>query len=146
MHSITLRFLAPHNTPHAGARVSGGTVLGWVDEAGFACASAWAHGDCVTAFLGNAHFLRPVRAGDLVEVRAHLAFTGETSMSLAIEVHTGALASSELHMVLHRAAVHVALDATGAPREVNHFSPETPGDMALAQQVQAQITAAQAVQ
>ena len=49
-------------------------------------------------------------------------------------------------MVLHCAAVYVALDATGAPREVNHFSPETPGDMALAQQVQAQITAAQAVQ
>ncbi|MBW7834345.1 MAG: acyl-CoA thioesterase [Simplicispira suum] len=146
MHSITLRFLAPRNTSHTGARISGGSVLGWVDEAGFACASAWARGDCVTAFVGNAHFLRPVHAGDLVEVRAHLAFTGETSMSLAIEVHTGALASTELHMVLHCAAVYVALDAAGAPRAVDRFSPETPGDMALAQRVQAQIAAAQAVQ
>jgi len=147
MHSITLRFLAPHNSPHAGAgaRVSGGSVLGWVDEAGFACASAWARGACVTAFVGNAHFLRPVHAGDLVEVRAHLAFTGETSMGLAIEVHTGAV-GAELHAVLHCAAVHVALDPDGAPRAVDRFSPETPGDMALAQRVQAQIAAAQAAQ
>ncbi|MGP1629022.1 MAG: acyl-CoA thioesterase [Giesbergeria sp.] len=146
MHSLTLRFLAPYNTSSSGNRISGGTVLGWVDEAGFACASAWAHGPCVSAFVGNAHFLRPVHPGDLVEVRAHLAYTGETSMGLAIEVHTGALNQEALQAVLHCSAVYVALDASGTPREVDRFNPETPGDMALAQRVQAQIAAAQAVQ
>lgn len=146
MHSITLRFLAPYNTSSSGNRISGGTVLGWVDEAGFACASAWAHGHCVSAFVGNAHFLRPVHPGDLVEVRAHLAFTGQSSMGMAIEVYTGTLGRTELHAVLHCSAVYVALDASGTPRTVDHFHPETPGDMALAQRVQAQIAAAQAVQ
>lgn len=146
MHTITLRFVAHSHSPHAGGRISGGKVLAWVDEAGSACASAWAHSDCVTAFVGNAHFLRPVHPGDLVEVRAHLAFTGETSMGLAIEVHTSVLGAGELHAVLHCAAVYVALDASGRPRAVDRFSPETPGDMALAQRVQAQIDAAQAVQ
>lgn len=145
MHTITLRFLAHSHSPRAGGRVPGGKVLDWVDEAGAACAGAWAHGDCVAAFLGNVHFLRPVHPGELVEVRAHLAFTGETSMGLAIEVHTGAV-GAELHAVLHCAAVYVALDPDGAPRAVDRFSPETPGDMALAQRVQAQIAAAQAAQ
>lgn len=143
MHSITLRFLAPFTGPHPGGRVSGGTVLGWVDEAGFACASAWAHGDCATAFIGSVHFLRPVHSGELVEVRAHLAFTGETSMSLAIEVSTGPVGAGSLHEVLHCAAVYVALNASGSPRAVDWWTAETPGDMALAERVQAQIASAQ---
>lgn len=146
MHTITLRFLAPYNGPHAPTRISGGVVLGWLDDAGFACASAWAHGDCVTAFVGNAHFLRPVHPGDLVEVSARLAYTGETSMGLAIEVHTGALGNTDLQAVLHCCAVYVALDASGTPRAVDRFTPESPGDIALAQRVQAQIAAAQAEQ
>ena len=37
MHSITLRFLASQRSvSQAGGRVPGGTVLRWVDEAGFA--------------------------------------------------------------------------------------------------------------
>ena len=147
MHSITLRFLASRNEGGLVAgRIGGGTVLSWVDEAGGACASAWAHCPCVTAFIGHAHFLRPVHPGDLVEVRAHLAFTGETSMGLAVEVHAGAVGTSELHAVLHCSAVYVALDADGDPRTVDQFSPETPGDIALAQRVQSQIDAAQAGQ
>lgn len=146
MHSITLRFLAPFTGMHAGGRISGGTVLGWVDEAGFACASAWAHGDCVTAFIGSAHFLRPVHSGELVEVRAYLAFTGDTSMSLAMEVHSGAVGAANLHQVLHCAAVYVALEPAGSPRAVDRWTPETPGDMALAERVQAQIASAQGAQ
>ncbi len=147
MHSITLRFLASRDVGDLIAgRLTGGAVLTWVDEAGAACASAWAHTHCVAASLGNAHFLRPVHPGDMVEVRARLAFTGETSMGLAVEVHTGAVGASELHAVLQCSAVYVALDAAGAPRIVDQFSPETPGDIALAQRVQSQIAAAQAAQ
>lgn len=144
MHSITLRFLAPYTGKHLGDRVGGGTVLSWVDEAGFACASAWAHGDCTAAFIGNAQFLRPVHTGDLVEVRAHLAYTGESSMSLALEVHTGAVGAASLQEVLHCAAVYVALGPDGTKRAVDRWSGETPGDMALAERVRAQISAAQA--
>lgn len=146
MHSITLRFLAPFTGMHAGGRVSGGAVLGWVDEAGFACASAWAQGDCVTAFVGSAHFLRPVHSGELVEVSAYLAFTGDTGMSLAIEVRTGAVGAGSLHEVLHCAAVYVALDGSGNPRMVDRWVAGTPGDMALAERVRSQIAAAQGVQ
>ena len=146
MQSITLRFLAsPAALPQAG-RVPGGTVLRWVDEAGFACASAWAKGPCITEFVGGAHFVRSIRPGDLVEVHARLAYTTDTNMKLAVEVRSGGIHGEPLQEVMHCVAVYTAVDADEQPRAVDKWSPETPGDIALAQRVKAQIEAARAAQ
>lgn len=146
MHSITLRFLASQNTLPRAGRVPGGTVLRWVDEAGFACASAWAQGDCVTEFVGGAHFVHPIRPGDLVEVHARLAYTTDSSMCLAVEVRSGAVHGAPLQDVLHCVAVYGAVDAKDQPRTVDKWNPATPGDIALAQQVKGHIDAARAAQ
>lgn len=145
MHSVTLRFLAAQSTVPLFDRIHGGTVLQWVDEAGFACASGWAKGSCVTAFVSSASFARPVRLGDMVEVHAQLASTGRTSMHLAIEVRAGSTAAGELLPVTDCVAVYTAIDEHDVPRPVDHWTPETPGDMALAERVQAHIAAARAV-
>jgi acyl-CoA hydrolase len=144
MQSITLRFLASQSIVPQAGRVPGGTVLRWVDEAGFACASAWAKGPCVTEFVGGAHFVRPIRPGDLVEVHARLATTTDTAMHLAVEVRSGGLHGEPMQEVLHCVAVYTAVDASEAPRAVDKWSPETPGDMALSQRVNAHIDAARA--
>lgn len=146
MHSITLRFLASQDALPQAGRVPGGTVLRWVDEAGYACASAWAKGPCVTEFVGGAHFVRPIRAGDLVEVHARLSYTTETSMSLAVEVRSGGIHGTPLEDVVHCVAVYMAVDADDLPRAVDKWSPETPGDIALAQRVRAHLDAARAAQ
>lgn len=146
MQSITLRFLASQSTLPQAGRVPGGTVLRWVDEAGFACASAWAKGPCITEFVGGAHFVRPIRPGDLVEVHARLAFTTETGMHLAVEVRSGGIHGEPQHEVLHCVAVYTAVDADEEPRAIDRWSPETPGDMALAQRVKAHVEAARAAQ
>lgn len=146
MHSITLRFLASESSLLQAGRVPGGTVLRWVDEAGYACASAWAKGACITEFVGGADFVRPIRPGDLVEVHARLTHTDEASMSLAVEVRSGAIDGAALQDVVHCVAVYTAVDADDAPRAVDKWSPETPGDIALAQRAQAHIDAARAAQ
>ena len=146
MHSITLRFLASQDALPQAGRVPGGTVLRWVDEAGYACASAWAKGSCVTEFVGGAHFVRPIRPGDLVEVHARLSYTTETSMSLAVEVRSGGIHGTPLEDVVHCVAVYMAVDADDLPRAVDKWSPETPGDIALAQRVRAHLDAARAAQ
>ena len=146
MQSITLRFLAPQGAQPQAGRVAGGTVLRWVDEAGFACASAWARGACVTEFVGGAHFVRAIRPGDLVEVHARLASTTDTAMHLAVEVRSGGIHGEPLQEVLHCVAVYTAVDADEQPRAIDKWSPETPGDMALAQRVKAHIDAARAAQ
>lgn len=144
MQSITLRFLASQSTLPQAGRVPGGTVLRWVDEAGFACASAWAKGPCITEFVGGAHFVHPIRPGDLVEVHARLASTTDTAMHLAVEVRSGGIHGEPLQEVLHCVAVYTAVDADEQPRAIDKWSPETPGDMALAQRVKAHIDAARA--
>ncbi|ODS67042.1 MAG: acyl-CoA thioesterase [Acidovorax sp. SCN 65-108] len=146
MQSITLRFLASQSTLPQAGRVPGGTVLRWVDDAGFACASAWAKGPCITEFVGGAHFVHPIRPGDLVEVHARLASTTSTAMHLAVEVRSGGIHGEPLQEVLHCVAVYTAVDADEQPRAIDKWSPETPGDMALAQRVKAHIDAARAAQ
>lgn len=146
MQSITLRFLASQSTLPQAGRVPCGTVLRWVDDAGFACASAWAKGPCITEFVGGAHFVHPIRPGDLVEVHARLASTTDTAMHLAVEVRSGGIHGEPLQEVLHCVAVYTAVDADEQPRAIDKWSPETPGDMALAQRVKAHIDAARAAQ
>jgi acyl-CoA hydrolase len=146
MQSLTLRFLATGGIPPQAQRVPGGTVLRWVDEAGSACASAWAKGPCVTEFVGGAQFMRPIRPGDLVEVHARLASTTDTAMHLAVEVRSGGVHGEAQQEVLHCVAVYTAVDADEQPRTIDKWSAETPGDIALAQRVQAHIDAARAAQ
>lgn len=146
MHSITLRFLASQSTPLVANRIPGGTVLRWVDEAGLACASAWAGGASVTAFVSGASFLQPIQSGDLVEVEARLVHTGNSSMHLAVGVRSGSIQGGELQPVTQCVAVYVAIDEQGRPRAVDTWTPETPGDIALAQRVKAHIEAARAAQ
>lgn len=146
MHSLTLRFLASHTTGlHVGTRINGGTVLHWVDEAGLACATSWAKGHCVTALISGTRFAHPVHAGDLIEVQARLAYTGQTSMGIAVEVYRSSLPAGEPQQVLQCACVYVAVDDANQPRPVDTWNPETPGDMALAEQVRAHAVAARAV-
>jgi acyl-CoA hydrolase len=145
MQSITLRFLASnHSTPTSAARIPGGTVLHWVDEAGSACASAWARGPCVTQFVGGADFTRAIRPGDLVEVHARLAYAHEATLNLVVEVRSGSVQGGPLHDVMHCVAAYTAVDADEVPRNVDKWVPQTPGDIALAQRVRAHLEAARA--
>ena len=146
MQSITLRFLAQPTSHSPTGRIPGGAILRWVDEAGTACASAWSRGDCVTEFVGGAHFVRSIRPGDLVEVQARLAYTTDTSMCLAVEVRSGPVHGTPLEDVVHCVAVYTAIDAQELPRTVDKWSPDTPGYIALAQRVKGHIDAARAAQ
>lgn len=146
MSSITLRFLAYQPDSLSRDKIRGGTLLRWMDEAGFACGCTWARGQCVTAFISSATFAHAVHAGQLVQVDARMAYTGTTSMALAIEVYANDLSSNEPRLVTHCVAVYVAVDENDHPVAVDTWYPETPGDIALAQRVKNLITAARAVQ
>ena len=142
MSSITLRFLAEPSTVNFGGNVHGGTVMKWIDEAGYACATSWAKRYCVTVFLGGIRFHRPIRIGDLVEVEARLAYTGTTSMNIAVEVRSGDMKSGHMQKTTECLIVFVSVDADGTPMPVDAWAPETPGEVALATRAKAQIDAA----
>jgi acyl-CoA hydrolase len=144
MPSITLRFLAEPSTVNFGGKVHGGTVMKWIDEAGYACATSWAKRYCVTVFVGGIRFHHPVRIGDLVEVEAHLAYTGTTSMNIAVEVRSRDMKSGQTQTTTECVIVFVSVDADGKPVPVEPWTPDTPAAVARAERARAQLDAARA--
>lgn len=128
---ITLRFLAaPTDTGHAG-HVDGGRVLEWIDKAGYACAVGWSGAYCVTAYVGNVRFTRPVRVGDLVEVTAKLVHTGRSSMHLLITVASANPAEGVYMQTTQCLVIFVALDTEGRPIPVPAWKAATAEDESL---------------
>ncbi len=145
MSSITLRFLAEPHTVNFGGKVHGGTVMKWIDEAGYACATRWAKRYCVTVSVGTIRFGRPIMIGDLVEVEARLAYTGRTSMNISVEVRAGDMKTGEMRVITECLVVFVAVDEGGKAMTVEAWQPETPGEVALAERVKAHLDAARAM-
>jgi len=141
-----LRFLAEPSTVNFGGKVHGGTVMKWIDEAGYACATAWAKRYCVTVYVGSIRFHQPIRIGSLVEVEAHLAYTGSSSMNIAVEVRSGDIKTGELVKTTECLIVFVAVDDEGRPMPVERFSPATPGELALAEHAREHLEAARRIQ
>ena len=85
---ITLRFMAAPTdvATLGGTAIAGGRVLEWIDKAAYACAVGWSGGYCVTAYVGNVNFARPIESGDVVEVLARLVHTGRSSMHVEVTV------------------------------------------------------------
>ena len=146
MSSITLRFLAEPSTVNFGGKVHGGTVMKWIDEAGYACATRWAKRYCVTVSVGSIRFHRPIMIGDLVEVEARLAYTGNTSMNISVEVRAGDMKIGEMEKITECVVVFVAVDLDGKALSIDAWRPETPGDMALAQYVKNYLDLSRAAQ
>ena len=144
MSSIVLRFLAEPSTVNFGGKVHGGTVMKWIDEAGYACASSWAKRYCVTVFVGGIRFHHPVKIGELVEVEARLAYTGTTSMNISVEVRSGDIKDGQLKKTTECLIVFVSVDEQGRPVPIEPWQPQTAAETALAQSARAQLDAARA--
>jgi uncharacterized protein (TIGR00369 family) len=133
-HEITLRFLAEPGDVNFGGKVHGGAVMKWIDQAGYACAVSWSGHYCVTVFVGDIRFLRPILIGHLVEVTARLVHTGRTSMHITVAVRAGDPREGALSDTTHCTMVFVAVSSTGASVPVHAWVPGTAEEIALERQ------------
>ena len=129
--SVTLRFLAEPAHVNFGGKVHGGAVMKWIDQAGYTCAAGWTGDYCVTVYVGGIHFMRPIRVGELVEVRARVAHTGERSVHVAIDVHAGDPRGAGLERATICVIVFVPLDEHGKAKPVAAWAPEDDRDREL---------------
>ncbi|HEX5385145.1 MAG TPA: acyl-CoA thioesterase [Gemmatimonadales bacterium] len=129
---VTLRFLADPTNVNFGGKVHGGAVMKWIDQAGYTCAASWTGGYCVTVYVGGIHFIRPIKVGDLVELRALVIYTGKTSVHVAVDVYSRDPKTTARHRTGHCVIVFVALDENGKSKPVPRWEPETEVDRALA--------------
>jgi acyl-CoA hydrolase len=128
---ITLRFLAaPTDAGHSG-NVSAGRVMEWIDKAGYACAVGWSGKYCVTAYVGNVSFTRPVHVGHIVEARARIVTTGRSSMNVLVTMASGDPRDSRVEQTTECLMVFVAVDDSGRPIAVPLWEPTTPEEAVL---------------
>jgi acyl-CoA hydrolase len=67
--------------------VFGGQIMAWVDICAAICAQRHAGRPCVTAFVDDLLFRRPVRVGQVVRLRGQVVATFRTSMEIEVAVH-----------------------------------------------------------
>ncbi|MWV59645.1 acyl-CoA thioesterase [Rathayibacter sp. VKM Ac-2754] len=146
MDRITLRFLAaPQDATADGRSAQAGRVLEWIDKAGYACAVGWSAGYCVTAYVGNVHFTRPIAVGNLIEASARIIHTGRTSMHVLVEVAQADPRTGRYEEATHCLLIFVAVDEEKRPRAVPEWRPQSVEDSALAEGAAARITGRRAL-
>lgn len=134
-----LRFLAAPADVNFGGHVHGGTVMRWIDEAGYASAASWSSPRAVAVYAGGIQFAAPMRIGDLVEIDARLIHTTSHSMHVSIEARSAPLDAPEaLTRNARCIAVYVVAEG-GSATPVRQFEPGTDVDRELDAHAQALI-------
>lgn len=78
-------FVLPSHANTLGT-VFGGQIMAWVDLCAAICAQRHTGRTCVTLFIDDFLFKRPVHVGQVVRLRAHVVATFRTSLEIEVEV------------------------------------------------------------
>lgn len=139
---VAMRFLSlPHDAAASGRTVAAGSVMEWIDQAGYACAVGWSGSYCVTAYVGNVRHESPIEPGSLIAVRARIVHTGTSSMHVAVTVESADV--RERHYVPNTTSilVFVAVGDDRRPVPVPQWRPSSSGDHELAEAAMSRIAA-----
>jgi len=124
-NQTTFQFISEPGDVNYGGNVHGGSVMKWIDQAGYACASSWSSSYCVTVYVGGIRFISPIKIGHIVKVEAEVIYPGRTSMHIAINVFSRNIKRRDFEKKTHCIIVFVAVDDEGEPVEVPKFTPQT---------------------
>jgi acyl-CoA hydrolase len=85
-HQLTMTVLMTPDMANFAGNVHGGTVLKFLDQVAYACASRYAGRYVVTLSVDQVMFLQPIHVGELVTFLAAVNHTGSSSMEVGIKV------------------------------------------------------------
>ncbi|MFT5832547.1 MAG: acyl-CoA hydrolase [Cognaticolwellia sp.] len=123
--NISLRFLAEPTDVNFGGKVHGGTVMKWIDQAAYTCATAWSGKYCVTVYVGGIRFLKPIQIGHLVEVNAKVIYTGKSSLHIMVDLYSGSPREMNRQKTTNCIIIFVAVDEDGKSTPVPNWQAET---------------------
>jgi len=93
----------------------GGRIMAWVDIAAGIAAGRHSAGPVVTASVDDLHFIRPIRQGDVVVLKAQVNLAGNSSMEIGVRVE-GEKWGGERYHALTAYTTFVAVDENRRPR------------------------------
>src|SRR5690554_714128 len=85
---LSMTVLMTPDKANFSGNVHGGTLLKYLDEVAYACASRYAGQYVVTLSVDQVMFRQPIHVGELVTFLASVNYTGNTSMEVGIKVIT----------------------------------------------------------
>jgi len=111
----------------------GGRIMAWLDIAAGISAGRHSAGPVVTASVDDLHFIRPIRQGHVVVLKAQVNFVGTTSMEVGVRVE-GERWGGERYHALTAYTTFVALDDNRRPRPARKLLLETEQDRRRAEE------------
>src|SRR5690606_12131540 len=124
-HQLSMSVLMTPDKANFSGNVHGGTLLKYLDEVAYACASRYAGRYVVTLSVDQVMFRQPVPVGELLTFLASVNYTGRTSMEIGIKVITEDIRERSVRHTNSCFFTMVALDEEGKPAEVPPLQPET---------------------
>ena len=105
--------------------ILGGRVMHLIDLAGAICAARHAGRVAVTASIDSVDFRHPIRVGQVIHLRAHLNWVGQSSMEVEVAVFCDDLLAGTRIQTSTAYLTFVALDESGHPAPVPPLLLET---------------------
>lgn len=123
---LTMTVLMTPDKANFSGNVHGGTLLKYLDEVAYACASRYAGSYVVTLSVDQVMFRQPIHVGELVTFLASVNYTGSTSMEIGIKVITEDIRAKTVRHTNSCFFTMVAVGDDGRPVAVPPLAPQTP--------------------
>ncbi len=122
---LTMTVLMTPDMANFSGNVHGGTLLKYLDEVAYACASRYAGSYVVTLSVDQVIFREPIHVGELVTFLASVNYCGRTSMEIGIKVITENIRDRSVRHTNSCFFTMVAVDKRGKPVAVPPLQPQT---------------------
>lgn len=123
--TLSMTVLMTPDKANFSGNVHGGTILKYLDEVAYACASRYAGRYVVTLSVDQVMFRQPIHVGELVTFLSSVNYTGRSSMEIGIKVITENIREKVVRHTNSCFFTMVALDDDGKPTKVPALKPKT---------------------
>ncbi|MBT9495524.1 MAG: acyl-CoA thioesterase [Paucibacter sp.] len=126
VHELSMTVLMTPDMANFSGNVHGGTVLKFLDQVAYACASRYAGCYVVTLSVDQVMFRQPIHVGELVTFLASVNHTGTSSMEVGIKVLAENIRTQVTRHANSCFFTMVAVDDERKPVPVHALLVETP--------------------
>ena len=127
-HQLSMTVLMTPDMANFAGNVHGGTILKFLDQVAYACASRYAARYVVTLSVDQVMFRQPIHVGELVTFLAAVNHTGTSSMEIGIKVLAENIRTQEVRHANSCFFTMVAVDDERKPVPVPPLRPFTPDE------------------
>ncbi|RJG12783.1 acyl-CoA thioesterase [Pseudomonas cavernicola] len=122
---LSMTVLMTPDMANFSGNVHGGTLLKYLDEVAYACASRYAGRYVVTLSVDQVIFREPIHVGELVTFLASVNYSGTSSMEIGVKVVTENIREQSVRHTNSCFFTMVAVDDAGKPTAVPPRQPQS---------------------